>query len=339
MYKASARPRKKKRPEIIAGVFREGQITTLCGPFSSGKTPILKDWAVAVASGREWCGCATTQRPVIMLDFESDDGEFFENIDNIITYRGLYEDDLDISIYLRNGEDDDPLVEDVYQLMGASVKDRFQWMEKRLTEHPDALFIIDPIQLLFNIDKNKSQDVTALFNTFRTMKRKFRGATFVFVYNLRKDTQPSKDRPSLLEYPHEWLQEISGSLDLQNRSDVRLGMEFMTRGERDVVVLNGIRRGETLEPFVLEPICLPLQPGEEEPQKAGFIRVSAEALDPAQVLPGKKYAAWSAMDQKFSMHDLIVKSSRSTAYRLVSQAKRMGLLREVEAGVYEKVVL
>lgn len=337
MFRAADHPKKSRRPEIIEGIFREGQIVTLCGPFSAGKTPILKDWAVAVAAGIDWCGCATTQRPVVILDFESDDGEFYENIVAIATRRVGASTPLDISLYLRSG-DDEEAVEEVYKLMHASVKERFSWLEARLVEHPNALFVIDPIQLLYNIDKNKSQDVTALFNAFRTMKRRYRGATFVFVYNLRKDSTQTKERPSLLEYPHDWLQEISGSLDLQNRSDVRLGMEFMTRGERDIVVLNGIRRGETMEPFVLEAEVLPIAEGEVEPRKAGFRRVDPTTLDTEQVFTGKMNAAWLEMDRMFTAKQLVAASSNGTAYRLIARAKRMGLVREVAKGEYEKSV-
>lgn len=336
MFVAADHPTKVRRPEVIEGIFREGQIVTLCGPFSSGKTPILKDWAVAVAGGLDWCGCATTQRPVVIADFESDDGEFYENLSNIATRRVGPTTPLDITLFLRNGDEDDVMVEKVYALLGSPMKERFKWVEEQLAAHPTGVFVIDPVQILFpEVDKNKSQHVTFLFSTFRTLKRKYRGASFIFVYNVRKDSNQKKEPVSLLEYPHDWLQEISGSLDLQNRSDVRLGMEFMKKGERDVVVLNGIRRGETIEPFLLEAVHLP--DSGEEPRLGGFTRIAPESIDPETVLTAKMYAAWYEMDETFTVAELAKKSSRGTAYRLIARARRMQIVKEVEPGRFQKV--
>ena len=338
MFIASAHVHKTPRPEVIEGILREGQIATLCGPFSSGKSPVLKDWAVSVAAGLPWCGMNTTPHPVVMLDYESGEGEFYNGLCAIATRRVGASTPLDITVYLRDTSDEDPNSVAAQNALGAPLAHRLKWVESLLIAHPNALCIIDPIQILFNIDKNKSSEVTALFSAFRVFRKQFPGASFVFVFNLKKDGGDSTNkRPPLIEYPHDWLESISGSLDLQNRSDVRIGMELLTKGERDSFVLNGIRRGETFEPFVLEIEYLPETEEGQEPPKAGFKRVEASSLDLRQVFTSKMFEAWMAVDATFTVRDLMLHTTNGTAYRVVERARRYKLVRETGKGVYEKL--
>ena len=326
-----------RAPEIVAGVFRESQIVTLAGNLNTGKTPLLKDWAVAIAAGLPWCGCATSQRPVIILDFESDKGDFLRGLRDIAEKRGLLTTPLPIDAYIRRGRVTDPTCHEIQNMLDGNLESRFRWLEGKLRAQPNALFVMDPIQLFANIDRNDFKAVTTFFTMFRNLQVTYPQATWVFVYNIRKDDPTRKEPPNLLENVQGWLQEISGSMDLQNRSDVRLGMQFMNRNDRDVVVLNGLRRGEVMEPFILETAYLPLRDCDNSPREGGFARVPAQGVKADRVLSGKMYEAWLAMDSQFSIHDLLKICTTGTAYRLAERAVKLGLSRELERGVFEKL--
>ncbi len=58
----------------------------------------------------------------------------------------------------------------------------------------------------------------------------------LITFNLRKWTKKDSKRPDLLAEPREWMEEVCGTLDILNRSDVRLGMDVH---DEEVRVING----------------------------------------------------------------------------------------------------
>lgn len=324
--------------EIIAGIFREADIVTLSGWANVGKTPLLKDWSICIAGGVPWCGQAVTLRPVLLLDFESKTHPFYEGAPDaappiagwnlMCQRRGVQPGTLDAQVYIDHGNLDDPRTLELQSIPGMTYEQRFGWLDAKIAAKPDALVIVDPLALLFNVDKNKSQAVVALYSRLRALQRKYRSVSFLLVFNLRKRDRHA-DVPPLLENPHDWLQECAGTLDIQNRSDVRLGMEPLKEGELEPVVLHGFRRGEAMEPFVLEPAWY----GE---RMCGFQRVPYNTLDLNAALSPRMRDVWECIPAQFTRTDAEHACSRATAYRFIARALALGLIVEESAGVYTK---
>ena len=335
MYLACARPPKTRRPEIIKGLFREGQIVTLSGSLNVGKTPIIKDWAVAIASGRPWCGLPTFQRPVVILDFESDDCQFEENLSLIVRREKLWQTPLPIYPLLMQGGVDDPGTEVVERLLTLKKpEERFDWIADLLRRYPNCLFIVDPVQMVFNFDKNKSEQVITLYSRFRKFKKEFPTTTFLFVFNLRK-RDPSVPTPPLLTEPDRWLLDVAGSVDLNARGDTRLGLDFLDAKERAQIVLNGLRRGERMEPLVLES-CIIGENAKGEPLEAGFVATEHGREDLTVSLSPRKLEAFQEAADEFDLAYLETRMARSTAYQMRARLKAMGLVEVLEDGRMKK---
>ena len=91
----------------------------------------------------------------------------------------------------------------------------------------------------------------------------------MMTFNLRKRDRKNA-KANLLSDPRGWLEEVCGSLDLLNRSDVRLGIDCQ---EDDVRVINGIVRGREMHPLLIRPVT-----GSND-ELAGFEQVTPDDLD------------------------------------------------------------
>jgi len=317
-------------PEIIQGVIREKQLGAFAGPFGMGKSPLLNDIELHVIYGIPWCGRAVQKRPVIHFDMETSGPVYKSNLRNIAARLGVPVPDVpeQLEPFL---EQDDPIREpNTKKLLAALREDkldnRFLLIEEALEKKPNALVLIDPLELLFRIDTGKKQHVLYLYSHLRQqILSKFPHAAIITTFNLRKFG--GDFRPKLLTEPRKWLEEVCGTLDILNRSDVRLGIDTH---DDDVKVINGIRRGEELHPLLVRPVG-------EAPRLAGFEACALDSASLAAVLPPKQFIYWNGLPRRFRFDDVadsIV--PHSSLGRLLSRAQSLGLIEQNAAGYWEK---
>lgn len=307
------------RPEIVAGMFRESQIVTLAGPFNVGKSPLLADIAAHISRGLPWCGRAVAQRPVIHFDFESSDPAFRH------TYRNICKGHIpkvpeEIEPYVLNGDYSNPNTVALHNI--TNLKGMLKLVESILQRKPSALFIFDPIELAFPIDVLKKEQVLTLYRSFRNLFSKYNRAATLSTHNLRK-TDRKAEPPDLVRDPHGWMQEIAGSLDIVNRSDVRIGMARYSEG---VTVVNGARRNEDMHPLLLAPI-------DDDPDElAGFRPITSKAADLTRVFTPEQFSYWQKLPSHFKFADYASNGiPRSSLSRLINRAISLGLLIRDEA--------
>lgn len=314
-----------ERPEIVAGMFRESQIVTLAGPFNVGKTPLLAHLGAQISRGLPWCGRETAQRPVAHFDFESSDPAFRTNYLNICDGE-LPEVPEQLEPFVLNGAYTNPRTEAL--LSAGTVPEMMKLVVSVLERKPTSLIILDPVELAFPIDVLKKGEVLRLYKGFRRLLSKFPQAAILSTHNLRK-TDRKVELPDLASDPHSWLQEIAGSLDIVNRSDVRIGV---TRYREGVMVVNGVRRNEDMHPLLLAPI-------DDDPDKlAGFRPILAGASDLVRVFSDEQLSYWAKLPSKFNFSDHanngIPKSSLS---RLIHRAISLGMMFRDEDGGLVKI--
>ncbi|MCC5805456.1 MAG: AAA family ATPase [Opitutales bacterium] len=58
------------RPEVVAGLIREGEVCNIIAAPKTGKSWLVLDMALSVATGRAWLGRETCSAPVLMVDAE-----------------------------------------------------------------------------------------------------------------------------------------------------------------------------------------------------------------------------------------------------------------------------
>lgn len=75
-------------PELISGVLYTAGTMMLSGPSKTRKTYTFLDLGLSVATGMEWIGFATTQAPVIYLNFELAEHSFQRRLTAICAAKG-----------------------------------------------------------------------------------------------------------------------------------------------------------------------------------------------------------------------------------------------------------
>ena len=318
------------RNEIIEGLVREGQLVVLGGAFGVGKSPTLVDLVVRLLNERPWCGRSVTNRPVVVIDFENSGDTYRKNLQNIC---GRLNADLpkvpdELEVYLEQDSPGQSATRKLLDILKAPVQQRLDFIREALQRKPNALVIIDPVEMLFRTDTLKKQNVLGLYTELRFLLADFPTASILMTFNLRKRDR-NAGRPSLLTNPRGWLEEVCGSLDIMNRSDVRLGMDFLDENE-DVRVINGVRRGEEMHPLLIRPAGDP-------DRLAGFELCPASEVDLVAALTPRQREHWTTLPEEFRFESVAdTRVPRASLFRLINRAKSLGLLKE-EAGTYKKV--
>ena len=315
--------------EVIEGIARESQIVAFAGPYGVGKSPTLVDLTVATVRGIPWCGRRISPRPVIAFDFESSAAMYKRNVLNIANRLGVRPPEVpgELDPYLML---DDAKQPPTARLLAALEKPKYEsrvnLIKEALKQKPKALVIVDPVEMMFPIDKTKGQHVLWLYKQLRLILSDFPGALFWLTFNLRKRDRKSTSVPCLLNEPRDWLEEVSGSLDILNRCDVRLGIDL--RGD-DIRVVNGVRRGEDMHPLLIRPV------GDHD-NLAGFELCAPNELDLISALTPTQREHWAKLPSGFRFDEVADKIvPRASLSRLLGRAKSLGLL-AVEGGTYRK---
>lgn len=312
------------RPEIVEGLIREGQLVAFAGPYGMGKSPSLTDIAMHVIFGIPWCERLVSQRPVILFDFETPVATFRRNVKLIANRLGValpqVPDHLDV--YLEHGDPDAPQTKRLLAAIAGNTDTRLELIGDSLSKKENALVLIDPLELMFRVNTVKKEELLRLYGMLRRRLTGYPHAATVMTFNLRKRDRKN-GREDLLINPRGWLEEVCGTLDILNRSDVRLGMDF--HGE-DARVINGIRRGEEMHPLLVRPV--EIEPG----QYAGFDLHPADAHTVERVLTTKQRIYWEKLPKEFRFEEVadhIV--PRATLDRLLKRAKSVGLVEQKNA--------
>jgi hypothetical protein len=324
------------RAEIIEGTIREGQLVVVGGPFGVGKTPLLIDCIIHVLNGLEWLGRMVQQRPVIVFDFESSGPKYRQDVKNIARRLGVAVPRVpdELELYLQNDPATEPATAKLLSVLTSKlIQDRLNFVEEALQRKPNALVTIDPLEMLFRIDTGKKTDILWLYQALKLILARYPHAALLSTFNMRKQDRKAgqKGLPDLLSNPRAFLEEVCGSLDIHNRSDVRLGMDVY--GGDDRRVINGIRRGEHFDPLLVRPV-------EHLDSPAGFELAPPSDSDLTSALTWRQNEHWKNLPDDFAFDDVAEKVvPRASLFRLIKRTQLLGRLRKDDAGRYWKVTI
>ncbi len=238
----------------------------------------------------------------------------------------------EIDVYLLNDEPSEPATRQLLDALSkTSVDSRLKLLEDALRRKPDALVIIDPVDILFAIKKNENTQVLALFRKLKQLLTCYPRAAIILTFNLRKQDRRTP-RPNLLSAPRDWLEEIAGSIDLCNRSDVRIGMDFHDEAE-GVRVINGVRRNEEMRALLVRPVAL-----NDDPETlAGFELVPVDSIALCDVLTPRQLEHWRTLPREWRFDEVADKVvPRASLFRIIRRVGSLAL--EEKEGVYRKLV-
>jgi hypothetical protein len=314
------------RREIMEALIREQQLVAFAGPFGVGKSPMLADIAMHVLSGTPWCGRSLERRAVIHFDFETPGPVYRANLKNTASRLGVplprVPDELDI--YLEHDSADEPSTKKLFAgLAQPKLQARLDLIDEALSAKPNSLVIIDPLELLFRIDTGKKQHVLCLYGELRKLLSKYPQAAMLITFNLRKWTKKDNNRPDLLTEPREWMEEVCGTLDILNRSDVRLGMDIH---DEEVRVINGIRRGEEMHPLLIRPVSI------SGDKLSGFELCPPDSVNLDAAFTPKQKGYWAALPASFRFEEVADRLvPRASLSRLTARAKSLGIIERINS--------
>jgi len=134
-----------------------------------------------------------------------------------------------------------------------------------------------------------------------------------------------------LSDPRNWLEEVCGSLDILDRSDVRLGID--AHDGSDVRIINGIVRRREMHPILIRPVA------NSNEELAGFEQGKAGELDLTFVFSPKQKAHWDKLPARFKFEEHADKTvPRSTLSRIKNIAMSLGALVRCEDGIFQKIL-
>ncbi len=138
-------------PELLHGILHQGAKLILAGSSKVGKTWLLLDLAVSVASGASWLGLPTQQGPVLYINLEIDRTFFTGRIRAVVGAKAVAVgiDCLDVMNLRGEAAGSSTLIPKILARIGA---------------RKYALVIVDPVYKILGGDENDARHVAAMLN-------------------------------------------------------------------------------------------------------------------------------------------------------------------------------
>lgn len=225
---------------LVQDLIVDGSLNLIVGDSGIGKTPLLVQLGLAVASGLPFCGRPTVPGGVLYFDCESGQEGYKDIVRSMLEHLALPRPPPGFITYSPNwderaGRPEEPVV---------ALVQAIETLRPRLV-------IVDPLRVPWPRAEVKSEDTIAMINTQRRLSALY-GTTWINIHHCRKPNQeiPEINRANLLTSPHEWLLEAAGSRALINQTDTRLGIAR----DDDIVIAGFTRITGAVAPFKLRRI-------------------------------------------------------------------------------------
>lgn len=317
------------QPDIVEGLIGESKITVLGGDYGVGKSPLIADLVLHITNGLEWCGRNVEKRPVIHFDFETPATKYKSDLGSGAKRLGCSLPKVPdmLQPFFQHDSIEEPSTKQLVEALGSTEK-CLALVKEALQNIPNAVIIVDPVELFAPVDKLKAKEIVGFYQLVRKLFRVYPHASMLGTFNLRKWDAKKPRKAKLLRDPREWLQEVSGVNEIMTRSDTRLGIDFFD-DEQTVRVINGIQRGEPFNAMLIQPAGDP---------ESGFELCPPEKFKVNDVFTLKQVDYWGKLPPSFTFNEgLRAGVPRSSLSRIMQQAKSVDLLRS-EDGKWTKVV-
>jgi AAA domain len=311
-------------PYVIKGLLPARQIAILLGDSGLGKSPLMYQAAVCVASGLPFLGCETLKGRVVIADFENGLGDMSELVERISRYLGLPAAPADLHIWSLND------CESRFGQVGHTLLDMLRDV------HP-TLAIVDSLGSYDPDAEEKNSAATRMLKNFRSLARDCETASW-FVHHRRKQSRKSEESAGPLESANirRWFQDARGASSLINGSDIRLGVDApdLSAVSKDEIslVLRGFGRvrGEIGPLFLARDV-------DENGEPIGYRRLMGSDL---LFNEDQKHALMALSDQ-FSFKQVKSQYGRADqgTANFLQRCVDLNLIRKLGRGRYEKVPL
>ena len=186
-YRSDFTPEEEKlSPELIKGLFRMNQKMILSGASKSGKSFMLIELALCLASGTPWIGYECKECKVLYVNLEIAGASFIKRIDDVSRImaldRGVWNENLKI-LNMRG------IHTDIEEMRGALIAEIIS--EEAETGIPFGAVILDPIYKISDGEENSAKDVGRFCSNIDVICKET-GAAVIFSHHHSKGDQGYK---------------------------------------------------------------------------------------------------------------------------------------------------
>lgn len=216
---------------LIADLIPKQSISLVVGDSGIGKSPLLYQAALCVATGIPFLGHQTSLGRVLYLDFENGLGQVDELICRLSRHLRLSAVPDNLMLWNYN---DAPHKVDAGRDLAAMVADA-----------QPAWVILDSLTAYAPEIEEKAGYVTRIYQSFRKIVRENQTAITGVHHPKKPSVKAEEAAPPLEENPHGWFLQARGSRALVNGSDMRIGIDRPSRrsASREIaLVLGGFGR-------------------------------------------------------------------------------------------------
>lgn len=199
---------------LVDRLLPRRSLALLAGVSGLGKSPLLYQLALAIATGQQFLGRDTHRGRVLYMDCENSPSQVADIVTRLSDFLGLERAPGDLVYWNRN-----------------AVTTRFSYrehLEPLLSAAKPDFVILDPISSIFREAEHDAEEANEMFDFLRSVMAAH-NCGFLLVHHLKKNSTKSEEKRAWLETTdnvNEWLENARGSLALINGSDIRLGADW-----------------------------------------------------------------------------------------------------------------
>jgi hypothetical protein len=219
---------------VVRGLVPEKSVNLLIGNSGLGKTPLGITLGISVAAGVPFFGHPVQKGPVLYCDAESTKHDFNRIVENVSKTLGLAKPPPDFMFWSPYWSEEPSELGPAGELL------------RLVTLIKPRLVFVDTLRTFWPHADQKSEVAVGMFKAMRSTS-----AAWVITHHRRKEQQGGMFTGDLVQDPHSWFQEASGTHALINHSDARLGVEKVTSSEAELVLGGFIRSFGPVAPIYL----------------------------------------------------------------------------------------
>ena len=300
---------------LVKGLLPRRTINIFIGGSTMGKTPLIYQLGLAVASGQPWLGFPTETGRVLYFDAETPYHRLRQMVRTLpqVVQAGP---DTGKNFAVWPLQVNDLSADDAAAL---SHYDPFTLIDRYIAKYQPDLVIVDPIRLFWPTISRGNHEAAEIYRGLLERCRGIqgnKGTGFLLIHHKRKASRDGNySAPGLRENPVSWMEEAEGALALINHSYLRLGMEAI-EGERDCYLLNGMNKDEG---SFREPIFIKRQYRNDEP--FGYERTAAIATNKDKLILDE-------LEDEFGVDEVIAVTSKSKSqtYKILGRLEEAGFI-------------
>lgn len=303
--------------QLIETLLPAKSLALLVGDSGLGKSPLVYQMAICVATGTAFLGRPVQKGRVLILDYENGLAQTLDLAHSLQQHLGLSdlpEGALKFWSYndCATGEETRDAIHDLI-----------------VTFRP-SLVIVDSLTGYYPEIEERNANATQGIQSLRQAMRAT-DCTIVAVHHLRKPSNMPNAKPPRLEHgPHEWFLQARGARALINACDVRLGLEAAKSTQPDAaVILGGFARVTGVLPLLTLSRCY-----DDRGEPLGYAALAGD-----QLLPSEQRETYHQLPDCFpfkTAKQVYCKGDQATmdflhkciALRILYQEKRGGVYRK-----------